>query len=74
MHILSIFGRINGYLVFVEPLFHKVLPKYANVADLIDTDLKNWKVDLIKSIFLPFEVSSILDIPINYRFVSNSLF
>ena len=36
------------------------------VSDLIDEDSKRWKVDTLKSLFLPFEVERILNIPLSY--------
>ena len=37
------------------------------VLALIDYGTRRWKVDLIKSIFLPFEAKTILNIPISYN-------
>nr|XP_023912496.1 uncharacterized protein LOC112024088 [Quercus suber] len=37
------------------------------VSTLIDYDSRRWKVDLVKSLFLPFEASLILNIPISYN-------
>ena len=36
------------------------------VSALIDADTKRWKVDTLKSLFLPFEVETILNIPLSY--------
>ena len=37
------------------------------VLALIDEDTKRWKVDTLKSIFLPFEVETILNIPLSHN-------
>ena len=37
------------------------------VSTLIDEDTKRWKVDTIKSLFLPFEVETILNILLSYN-------
>ena len=37
------------------------------VSALIDKDTRRWKVDTLKSLFLPFEVETILNIPLNYN-------
>lgn len=34
---------------------------------LIDENTKRWKVDTLKSLFLPFEVETILNIPLSYN-------
>ena len=36
------------------------------VLALIDEDSRRWKVDTLKSLFLPFEVKTILNIPLSY--------
>ena len=36
------------------------------VSALIDEDSRRWKVDTLKSLFLPFEVETILNIPLSY--------
>ena len=43
------------------------------VSSLIDFDTKWWKVDLVRSMFLPFEASTILKIPLNYNLPEDSL-
>ena len=37
------------------------------VSTLIDHDTKRWRRDRLERIFLPFEVETILNIPINYH-------
>ena len=37
------------------------------VSTLIDCDSRRWKVDLVKSLFLPFEARTILNISISYN-------
>ena len=36
------------------------------VSALIDENSRRWKVDTLKSLFLPFEVDTILNIPLSY--------
>ena len=43
------------------------------VSSLIDKDIKWWKLDLVKSLFLPFEANTILKIPISYSLPEDSL-
>ena len=43
------------------------------VSSLIDDDTKWWKPDLVKSLFLPFEVANILRIPISFSLPEDSL-
>ena len=43
------------------------------VSDLIDEDSKRWKVDTLKSLFLPFEVETILNIPLSYRLLEDKI-
>ena len=37
----------------------------------VDHDLRSWKADLFKSIFLPFEADTILNIPISYNLLED---
>ena len=37
------------------------------VSALIDEDTKRWKVDTLKSLFLPFEVETSLNIPLSHN-------
>ena len=46
---------------------------YPMVSSLIDNDTKWWKVEVVRSIFLPFEASTILKIPLNYNLPEDSL-
>ena len=43
------------------------------VSDLIDEDSKRWKVDTLKSLFLPFEVETILNIPLSYSLLEDKI-
>ena len=43
------------------------------VSSLIDYDTKWWKVEVVRSIFLPFEVNTILKIPLSYNLPDDSL-
>lgn len=39
----------------------------ARVSELIDTETKIWKRDLIRNVFSPFEAKQILNIPLSWR-------
>ena len=69
----------NGRLIHIwedkwlpTPMTYKVIspPRlfgdFPMVSALIDEDTKRWKVDTLKSIFLPFEVETILNIPLSH--------
>ena len=43
------------------------LDDFPMVSTLIDGETKRWKVDMVKSLFLPFEVEMILNIPLSYN-------
>ena len=43
------------------------------VSSLIDEDTKWWKVHTIKDLFLPFEASTILKIPLSYNLLEDKL-
>ena len=43
------------------------------VSSLIYNDIKWWKVDMVRSIFLPFEANTILKIPMSYNLPEDSL-
>ena len=70
----------NGRLIHIwvnkwlpTPTTYKVIspPRlfddFPMVSALIDEATKRWKVDTLKSLFLPFEVETILNIPLNYN-------
>ena len=42
-----------------------MLDDYPMISALIDPDKRRWKADLIKALFLPFEASIILNIPLS---------
>ena len=43
------------------------------VSSLIDEDTKWWRMDLVRSIFLPHKAASILKIPISFRLPDDQL-
>ena len=43
------------------------------VSALIDYDTKRWRANLVKSIFLPFEAKTILNIPISYNLLEDKI-
>ena len=43
------------------------------VSSFIDEDTKWWKVDVVRSLFLPFEANTILSIPLSYNLPEGSL-
>ena len=70
----------NGKLIIIwedkwlpTPTTYKVIfppqpfDDFPMVFALIDEDTKRWKVDTLKSLFLPFEVETILNIPLSYN-------
>ena len=44
----------------------KPFDDFPMVSALIDENSRRWKVDTLKSLFLPFEVNTILNIPLSY--------
>ena len=50
-----------------------VMNDFPMVLALIDHDLRSWRADLVKSIFLPFEADTILNIPISYNLSEDKL-
>ena len=61
------------------PITYKVISPQTDfkgfpmVSSLIDNDTKWWKVDMVMSIFLPFEANTILKIPMSYNLPEDSL-
>ena len=51
----------------------KDFDNFPMVSSLLDEDIKWWKTDLVRSIFLPFEANSILKIPISYDLPKDQL-
>ena len=43
------------------------------VSSLIDEETRHWKVEMVKRFFLPFEVESIINIPLNYNLLDDSI-
>ena len=76
----------NGRLIHIwenkwlpTPTTYKVIspPRlfddFPMVSALIDEATRRWKVDTLKSLFLPFEVETILNIPLNYNFPEDKI-
>ena len=67
---------INGYqpqpLTRLSPL-EKILVTSPMVSALIDQDMMSWRRDRLERIFLPFEVETILNIPISYHVQDDQL-
>ena len=51
------------YKVISPPRFFDGFPMVSN---LIDKDTRRWKADLVRTLFLPFEATTILNIPLSY--------
>jgi ribonuclease HI len=62
-------GSNNQRIISTPPL-HTSL---SHVEHLIDSDLKSWKTELVKELFLPQEVTTILGIPLSFRNPADSL-
>ena len=45
----------------------KPFDDYPRVLALIDRDTRRWKVEVVRSLFFPFEVRTILNIPLNHN-------
>ena len=43
------------------------------VSTLIDSESRRWKVDLVRSIFLPFEANTIMNIPLSYNLLEDKI-
>ena len=43
------------------------------VSALIVGETKRWKVDMVKSLFLPFEAKTILNIPLSYNLLKDKI-
>ena len=77
----------NGKLIHIwedkwmpNPTMYKVISpppqnfdNFPIVSTLIDFDSRRWKVDLVKSLFLPFEARAILNIPIIYNLPNDKI-
>ena len=61
------------------PTTHKVFSPQQDIGDfpmvlsIINKDTRHWKVDKVKRHFLPFEVETILNIPLNYNLPEDSI-
>lgn len=73
--IQSRFGLISGCplapplesLFTHMPIHPHALHLESHVSSLIDHDTGNWRIDLIKEIFLPHDAQAILSIPLSIR-------
>jgi len=54
----------TSYMVISPP---KLYDDFPMVSSLIDRDTKRWKANIIRSIFLPLEANTILNIPLIYN-------
>ena len=45
----------------------RIISDFPMVSTLIDLESRRWKADLIRSLFLPFEANTILNIPLSYN-------
>ena len=59
----------NGERIFIPTTYKVISPPrqfddYPRVSVLIDRDTKRWKDDVVRSLFLPFEAKTILNIPL----------
>ena len=53
-------------VVGMKPLINHSNQGLSFVSSLIDSDLYCWKINLVKKLFLPFEVEAILRLPISF--------
>ena len=54
---------------FISPL--KQFDDYPRVSALIDKDMRRWKGDVVRSLFLPFEARTVLNIPLSHSLPEN---
>jgi hypothetical protein len=62
-------GSNNHRIISTPPLNTSI----SHVEHLIDSDLKSWKTELVKELFLPQEATTILGIPLSFRNPADSL-
>jgi hypothetical protein len=62
-------GSNNHRIISTPPLNTSI----SHVKHLIDFDLKSWKTELVKELFLPQEATTILGIPLSFRNLADSL-
>uniref|UniRef100_A0A2N9G7B6 Reverse transcriptase domain-containing protein n=1 Tax=Fagus sylvatica TaxID=28930 RepID=A0A2N9G7B6_FAGSY len=62
-------GSNNQRIISTPPLHTSI----SHVEHLIDSDLKSWKTELVKDLFLPHEATIILGIPLSFRNPADSL-
>ena len=43
------------------------------VSSLIDKDTRRWKADIVRSLFLPFEAQTILNIPLSFNLPEDTI-
>jgi len=76
----------NGKMIHIwddkwlpTPTTYKVLSPQKDFGDfpmvlaLINVDTRSWRKDRLDNIFLPFEVETILNIPINHHLLEDSI-
>ena len=51
----------------------KTFDDYPRVSMLIDRDTRRWKADVVRSLFLPFEVRTILNIPLSHNLLEDQI-
>ena len=72
----SIYGRIDGSQCL--PLTGSSPPQNHNlefliVSSLIDLETKWWRIDVLRATFLPFEVETILKIPLSHNLLEDKI-
>ncbi|KAK9990557.1 hypothetical protein SO802_025542 [Lithocarpus litseifolius] len=76
----------NGKMIHIwedkwlpTPITHKVCSPQQDIGDfpmvssLINEEIRHWKVDKVKRHFLPFEAETILNIPLSYNLLEDSI-
>ena len=51
----------------------RILTDFPMVSTLIDSESRRWKVGLVRSIFLPFEANTIMNIPLSYNLLEDKI-
>ena len=52
----------------------KPFDDFPMVSMLIDKDTRRWKADIVRSLFLPFEARTILNIPFSHNLLEDKSF
>ena len=76
----------NGKMIHIwedkwlpTPITYKVCSPQQDIGDfpmvssLIDEETRHWKVDMVRSFFLPFEADTILNIPLSFNLPEDSI-